>query len=196
MVYEGLAERDVDAIRLQAHLVGPRAWDPYSKAKYLDLLRNSQHLTLDQIVDFCGGRKKEVLDYIASYHDMETYYRPLLESDDQFDPTRFSSFVELQQSRIKEALLNSGFTKEDFAKWVRDQLLLPQNTVRQLPRILGNAKTRDVFLQDGAQEAMKLLDVPAPDDAIRDATLEQLAREIVRRVLGMSCPDLQRLRVA
>jgi hypothetical protein len=196
MVYEGLTERDVDAIRLQAHLVGPRAWDPYSKAKYLDLLRNSRHLTLDQIVDFCGGRKKEVLDYISSYHDMETYYRPLLESDDQFDPTRFSSFVELQQSRIKEALLNSGFTKEDFAKWVRDQLLTPQNTVRQLPRILGNAKSKEVFLQDGAQEAMKLLDVPAPDEAIKDATLEQLAREIIRRVLNMSYSELQRLRAS
>jgi len=194
MVYEGLTERDVDAIRLQAHLVGPRAWDPYSKAKYLDLLRNLQHLTFAQIVDFCGGRKKEVLDYIAGYHDMETYYRPLLESDGEFDPTRFSAFVELQRSRVKESLLNAGFTKGDFAKWVRDKMLSPLNTVRQLPRILENPKTKDVFLQDGAQEAMKILDVPAPDEAIKDATLEQLAREIIRRVLNMSYSELQRLR--
>lgn len=56
MVYRELGADQIDAIRLQAHLVGPRQWDPYSKARYLDHLRNSEHLTLAQIVDFCGGR--------------------------------------------------------------------------------------------------------------------------------------------
>jgi ParB/Sulfiredoxin domain len=40
IVYNDLDEEDIDAIRLQAHLVGPRQWDPYSKAKYLSYLRN------------------------------------------------------------------------------------------------------------------------------------------------------------
>jgi hypothetical protein len=194
MVHSGLSDADVDAIRLQAHLVGPRAWDPYSKARYLDFLRNSQHLTMAQIVDFCGGRKKEVETYIAAYNDMEESYRPLLESDDQFDPTRFSAFVELQKSNIQEALLNAGFTKRDFAEWVNDQLLYPLATVRQLPRLLANPRAKDVFLRDGAQEAIKLLDVPSPDAALQDASLEHLARELVRRVLGMSYSDLQALR--
>ena len=35
IVYENLEKNEVDAIRLQSHLVGPRDWDPYSKAKYL-----------------------------------------------------------------------------------------------------------------------------------------------------------------
>ena len=125
---------------------------------------------------------------------METYYRPLLDSDDQFDATRFSAFVELQRSRVKEALLKAGFSKEDFAAWVKDKLLSPLNTVRQLPQILQSPKSKEVFLRDGAQEAVKVLDVPAPDEALKDATLEQLAREIVRRVLSMSYSELQRLR--
>src|SRR5262245_55549301 len=29
IIYTALSEIDVDAIRLQAHLVGPRQWDPY-----------------------------------------------------------------------------------------------------------------------------------------------------------------------
>ncbi|MCP4609252.1 MAG: hypothetical protein GY845_11115 [Planctomycetes bacterium] len=37
MVYENMGQDAIDAIRLQqAHLVGTRAWDPYSKARYLD----------------------------------------------------------------------------------------------------------------------------------------------------------------
>jgi len=194
IVYSGLSEKRIEAIRLQAHLVGPRPWDPYSKAKYLDYLSNSEHLTVAQIVDFCGGRKREVLDYIAAYNDMESHYRRLLASDDEFDPTRFSAFVELQRPRVKEALLRAGFTKNDFATWVKDLLIHPLNTVRSLPRILDDSKSRDIFLRDGAQEAMKVLDTPSSDDAIKDATLLQLAQELCRNVLNITYSELQRLR--
>jgi hypothetical protein len=54
IVYNELDEEDIDAIRLQAHLVGPRQWDPYSKAKYLSYLRKKQHFPFDRLVDFCG----------------------------------------------------------------------------------------------------------------------------------------------
>jgi hypothetical protein len=193
MVYEKLAQRDIDAIRLQAHLVGPRDWDPYSKAKYLDHLRNTNHLTMDQIIDFCGGRKREVLDYIAAYQDMEGYYRPLL-TDDQFDQTRFSAFVELQRPRVKQAVVNHNFNYTDFSQWVIDDLITPLNMVRQLPRILENPKSREVFLKAGAQEAMKLLDVPAVVDSMKNVSLDDLARELSRRILAMSYGELQRLR--
>ena len=33
IVYDQLDEKEIDAIRLQAHLVGPRQWDASSKAK-------------------------------------------------------------------------------------------------------------------------------------------------------------------
>ncbi len=194
MVYSGLSQQHIDAIRLQAHLVGPRQWDPYSKARYLNHLRNAEHLTLDQIVDFCGGEKKVVLDYIAAFHDIESTYRPLLDSDDQFDPTRFSSFVELQKQTVLQAIMGAGFTKSDFARWVKDGLLSPQAMVRSLPRILRNPKSKDIFLRDGAQEAVKVLDTPSADAAIRDASLEQLARVINRKVLSMEYAELQRLR--
>ena len=194
MVYEGLSESEIDAIRLQAHLVGPRSWDPYSKARYLDRLRNSQHLTMAQIVDFCGGRRKEVLDYIAAFQDMELYYRGSLESDEGFDPSRFSAFVELQQARIQQALLRARFSKADFAGWVNDRLISPLHTVRQLPRILDNPRSREVFLRDGAQEALKVLDVPPADEAITNATLVQLSRELCRKILNISYSELQRLR--
>ncbi|MGA2545396.1 MAG: ParB N-terminal domain-containing protein [Rectinemataceae bacterium] len=193
MVYDNLSQKNIDAIRLQAHLVGPRDWDPYSKAKYLDHLRNAKHLTMDQIVDFCGGRKREVLDYITAYNDMEEYYRPLV-TDDQFDQSRFSAFVELQRPRVKQVVVNHKFTFTDFSKWVMDGLISPLNMVRQLPRILDNPKSRAVFLMSGAQEAMKLLEVPAIVDALRNVSLEDIAQELSRRVLGMTYAELRRLR--
>lgn len=193
MVYAGLSQKDIDAIRLQSHLVGPRDWDPYSKAKYLDHLRNEKHLTMDQIVDFCGGRKRVVLEYIAAYQDMEEHYRPLV-TDDQFDQSRFSAFLELQRPRVKQAVVNHKFTFGDFSRWVMDGLISPLNMVRQLPRILENPKSRSVFLKAGAQEAMKLLEVPALDDSLKDVSIETLARELNRRLLSMTYAELQRLR--
>ena len=194
IVYDQLDEQEIDAIRLQAHLVGPRQWDPYSKAKYLDYLSNSEHLTTDQIIDFCGGQRTEVHRFIDAYNDMENHYRPLLASDDQFDPTRFSAFVEMQTPQVQEALVTSGYTKKDFAKWVHDQILYPLNRVRRLPAILANPQARSVFLTDGAREAEKVLDSPSTIEALEDATLTQLTNALLDRIDKMSYTDLLRLR--
>ena len=194
IIYNQLDKKDIDAIRLQAHLVGPRQWDPYSKAKYLDHLSNSEHLTTEQIVDFCGGQKTEIHRFIEAYKDMEHYYRPLLTSDDQFDPTRFSAFVEMQAPQVQEALLASEYTKTDFARWVNEQILYPLGLVRRLPAILANPQARSVFLTDGAREAEKVLDSPSTVEALGDATLTQLANALSDRIAKVSYMDLRRLR--
>jgi len=193
IVYTDLEPAHIDAIRLQAHLVGPRAWDPYSKAKYLDFLSNSEHLSTNQIIDFCGGQGREINDYISAYGDMEKYYRPIVD-EDMFDPTRFSAFVELQRPRVLNAIFQAKFSKADFAKWVRDQLISPLNTVRDLPKILQSPRSKEAFLRDGAKEAIKLLEIPTPDAALKDASLEQLTQEISKRIRNMPFSDIQRLR--
>ncbi len=194
IVYDRLDKKEIDAIRLQAHLVGPRQWDPYSKAKYLDYLSNSEHLTTDQIIDFCGGLRTEVHRFIDAYNDMEDHYRPLLASDDQLDPTRFSAFLEMQAPRVQEALVTSGYTKTDFARWVKDQILYPSDRVRKLPAILANPQARRVFLTHGAREAEKVLDSPSTVQALEDATLVQLADALSNRIAKMGYTDLLRLR--
>lgn len=194
IVYDRLDEREIDAVRLQAHLVGPRQWDPYSKAKYLDYLSNSEHLTTDQIVDFCGGQRAEVHRFIDAYNDMENHYRPLLASDDQFDPTRFSAFVELQAPRVQEALVTSGFTKSDFSRWVHDQILYPLDRVRRLPAILADPQARSVFLTDGAREAEKILNSPSTIEALEEATMFQLADALSAGISNLGYEDFFRLR--
>ncbi|MBN2287113.1 MAG: hypothetical protein JXI43_11745 [Tissierellales bacterium] len=194
MVYSNMSEEMIDSIRLQAHLVGARQWDPYSKAKYLYLLRNKEHLPFAKIIDFCGGNKREINNYIQAYIDMEKHYRSILESDQDFDHTRFSAFIELQSTRVIDALLNSNYTKDDFARWVHEKKLYPLEIVRKLPRILQNTRSRDIFLRDGAQEALKVLETATPEATIRDATLEQLAGEICKRISRIEYGDIQRLR--
>ena len=194
VVHTQLTQAEIDAIRLQAHLVGPRDWDPYSKAKYLNHLRNSQHLPFNQIVDFCGGKQQEISRYIDAYRDMEAHYRPILQSDDEFDPTRFSAFVELQKGIVTESIANAGYTKSDFSRWVADGRLKPLALVRSIPRILRNAKAKQIFLNDGAQEAVKALDAPLPEESLTHASFNQLLNELKRRIWEMPYSQLRQLK--
>ena len=53
LVYENLTPTEKHEIRLQSHLVGPREWDPYSKAKYLWELSEVEHLPMNMIISMC-----------------------------------------------------------------------------------------------------------------------------------------------
>ncbi len=193
IIHDTLPGYQADAIRLQCHIVGPRPWDPYSKAKYLDHLLNVDNVPLSTIVELCGGRRKELAEYIDAYRDMEKFYRPVLSSDGDFDPTRFSAFVELQKSNIKQALLDADFTATNFAEWVRDRKIDPLNTVRALPRILKNPQAKAKFLTVGAREAVKLLEVP-PMPGLTNVSLEQLLRVVIEKLDTMGWRELDAIK--
>jgi hypothetical protein len=182
IVYVNLDEEAVDAIRLQAHLVGPRQWDPYSKAKYLTYLRNKEKMPFSRLVDYCGGSQKAVMECIDAFADMEAYYRPLCDSEGDFDPQRFSGFVELQKNNVKTAVNQAGYEVSDFAKWIYDKRIYPLATVRWLPKILKNKKAANVFLKKGALEAIKVLDRPDLSKALQEATLAQLAQALAEAI--------------
>ena len=194
IVYNELDEEDIDAIRLQAHLVGPRQWDPYSKAKYLSYLRNKQHFPFDRLVDFCGGSKKAVKESIDAYADIERYYRPILESDSEFDVRRFSGFVELQKPSVKLAIAKADFTLTDFAHWIKDRKIDALAEVRWLPSILKDQKATAVFLKEGAAAASKVLDRPALDKALKEASVGQLARALAEALRTIAWHDVVRLK--
>jgi len=193
IVYENLMPQAIDAIRLQAHLVGPRDWDPYSKAKYLNYLRNSEHLTMPQIIDYCGGKKHEVENYVAAYNDMEKFYRPILDSDDEFDSTRFSAFIEVQKANIRSKILEAGFDLTSFSKWVHNQLIYPLSTVRQLPQILSNPEAKEIFLKDGAKEAMKVIDIGG-DVSLQNANIEALASVLYKKLSSLPLDEFKEMK--
>ena len=193
LVHERMDDNQVDAIRLQVHLVGARPWDPYSKAKYLHHLRTRALLPFSQIVDFCGGRQKDVLESINAYSDMEKFYRPIVD-EGNFDTSRFSGFVELQKPGIKEAVTKAGFTLTDFAKWIHEQKLYPLYTVRSLHRILANPKARDIFLKKDAKKAMDALERPDLDKALVDANIDQLSQALSRAIYALPWTEAEKLR--
>ena len=194
LVHDEMDQASVHAIRLQIHLVGPRPWDPYSKAKYLHELRTQEHLPFATIVDYCGGRQTEVSEHINAYSDMEQYYRPVVGDDGDFDTTRFSGFKELQVPGVKQAITASGFGLSDFAQWIHDGRLYPLNKVRVLPRILRNEKAREIFLKQGARKAESVLEKPDLNRTLQEAEIGQLARALVARIASLPYSEFQRIR--
>lgn len=192
MVYDNMTSQHIHSIRLQAHLVGPRNWDPYSKARYLHYLSTSEHLTTAQIVDYCGGNKRDVNNYIAAFIDMETYYRPL--ADDGFDVNRFSAFVELQSKVIENSLIKHRISKHTFAQWIVDSKFGPLQNIRKLPRVLNDPKAREVFLAEGMEEALRVIASAVDSNALESSTLEQLAVAISKKIAAIPYSHIIKLR--
>jgi hypothetical protein len=193
LVHESLSPTDVDAIRLQAHLVGPRAWDAYSKAKYLWELQHKELMPLDKLVAFCGGNKRDVTIAIQAYADMETYYRPICVSDD-FDTERYSGFVELQNARVKDAILRAGFTLKDFASWIRNNNIKNLVEVRALPRVLLDKKARDIFVKKNMKAALDVMEKPELTAGLRGASIGQLSRALREAIEQIPYVEFNRLR--
>ncbi len=193
IVHKNASQLTIDAIRLQAHLVGPRPWDPYSKAKYLHHLRNHERMPFSAIVDFCGGRQREITESIQAFVDMEKYYREVV-PDTDYETRRFSGFVELQKPGVKEAIFEAEFDFGDFAKWNHEGKFERQEYVRSLPKILRNPKAKGTFLKHGAREAIKLLDRPDLEKTLGEASLGQLARALRQRIDMLPFHEHERLR--
>lgn len=194
MVYSDLSADRVDAIRLQVHLVGPRAWDAYSKAKYLHHLRTQELQPFDRIIDFCGGSRREVQESIQAYSEMEKHYRPRVD-EGKYDLTRFSGFVELQKPKVKDAIYGNGYGIGDFATWIHERLIDPLSTVRQLPAVLSDQRARQVFLKQGMRKAVAVLERPNMDVELGQASLGQLARALAEAIRKLELSELRRLRV-
>ena len=193
IVYENMDAEFIHSIRLQSHLVGPRAWDPYAKAKYLHFLSTKELLPMGEIVSFAGGRQSEVVKMIKAYDDMETHYRSQLPDDDAFDQKKFSFFQELQNKKTTDALIYNGFTKKDYALWVINENIDKANVApRRLGQILANKEARAVFLKSNATEALKIIDAISMG-AITDSSVSGIAVHLSSKLMSLQWPEARRI---
>ena len=197
IVYDCLDDDEMHSIRLQAHLVGPREWDPYSKAMYLHYLANVEHMPMSRLISFCGGtsKKSEIEHMIAAYSDMEKYYRPLCDDDSQFDIKKFHGFVELQNRNITDALMSRGYTKTDFSQWMIDDKFSTLQDVRRLPEIFKSKKATEVFFKENTREAKKILAVEEiSTNRLKDVPYEIIAQELAKRMINFKVHEINHLR--
>lgn len=194
IVYDNLSKAEIDSIRLQSHMVGPRDWDAYSKAKYLNQLYNVDGLPLNTIIDFCGGKKNEILKLIDAYNDMQQFYVPLLEGESP-DPREFSKFSELQNRSIKNALNDNGYSEKEFSQWVLDHNIDTAMNVRLLPDILADPAARKEFLKSTISDAIKKLNTATTQNVdLKNVRYDELTKTLVGKLRNIPFEEILALK--
>ena len=193
LVYDGLSDFDKHEIRLQSHLVGPREWDPYSKAKYLWQLSEVEMLPMPTIISMCGGRKTEIEKSIDAYVYMERFYRPYVQSKPyyDYDTRNFSKFAEYQNSKIKNAILQAGYSEAQFAEWVAEDNVDKALKVRLIPQILKNEEAFAVFKKSNLTEAEKVLNASQlADDDLSKYPYEVLCHALTNKLIDFKYSEI------
>ena len=202
-VLDNAQQRDIEIIRVSAHLVGSREWPAYEKARYLHYLRHQKFMDVHEMIALCGGNKHEIERQIDAYSDMEEYYRNVVD-DAAFHIDRFSGFVELQKQDVQEAIFSAGFTLTNFGEWIRDGKIYRLADVRKLPRVLRDEAAREKFLEDAPRSieaAISLLErredsVYKKPSAVTLATASvyQLAENLARRINDLPYSEIKTLK--
>lgn len=197
-------QRDIETIRVTAHLVGARDWPAYEKARYLHYLRNVEFMDYDELIARCGGNKTTITQQIDAYHDMNEYYRDV-NNDDAFKIDRFSGFVELQKAGIKDAIYEAGFDLHDFGRWIRDGQIYRLADVRKLPRVLADNEATGALVDGGirsieaaiavaeANRQKEVHDSPM-DTTLVNANMVVLADALLQRIKALPREDYIALR--
>lgn len=204
LVLEDPDQRDIETIRVTAHLVGAREWPAYEKARYLHHLRNVEFMDYDELIARCGGNKTTIAQQIEAYHDMNEFYRDVSE-DDAFKVDRFSGFVELQKKNIKNSIFSAGFDLYDFGRWIREGQIYRLEDVRKLPRVLADDEAKGIFVNGGIRsietaiavaDANRQEDVhpSSTDTTVADASMAMLADALLKRIKSLPREDYLALR--
>jgi ParB-like chromosome segregation protein Spo0J len=197
------SKRRIETIRVSAHLVGARPWPAYEKARYLHYLYHQELMDYRDMIALCGGNEKEIERQVDAYEDMNSYYRDLVD-DTAFHIDRFSGFVELQKSGVKEAIFEEGLELENFGEWIRDGKIRRLQDVRDLPRVLRNDECKQIFLDGGVGSietakkhleklAWKETQIDANKTSLNDASTELLAQALINRITEMPFSTIQSL---
>lgn len=195
LVYEGLDETEKHKIRLQSHLVGPREWDPYSKAKYLFYLSEVEGRNMNSIISMCGGNGSDIKKSIDAYKYMVQYYKPYAKEQGlDFDVSEYSKFKEHENSKIKSSIERRNFPLNEFAKWVANRNVNKAQGVRLIPQIMKNEEALNAFLKDDISAAEKVLHAAELASAdLSEYPYEVLASALYKRLFDFPVGEIQNL---
>ena len=191
-ILESPNKKDIEAVRITAHLVGAREWPAYEKARFLHELYYDQFFDPDQLVAMCGGNRRTILQQIEAYQDMNKYYRDP-NPDEAFQMDRFSGFVELQKQGIKDSIFEADCELQDFGDWIRDGKIYRLQDVRKLPWVLADEEAKDRFVSGGVRSIEAAIDIvnrkkQSNEDGVRrnvptkDATIGVLAEALLDKI--------------
>lgn len=166
-VFENISANDEARLKLTAHVVGARDWKPYSRAKYIQELKNTTSLDWQSITQVVGGRQATMMKLYEAVVRFDEHYVPL--TNERSD-MKFSHYIESQSDVIKGALERHEFSEDDFAKWVEVNKFRMAINVRKLPKILDNPDAKDAFMKGDYDDAVPYITLTTGEATTLSAT--------------------------
>ena len=168
-------QRQIERVRMISHIVGPRDWPPYRRAKYLHALRYDEKLSWKEIVELCGGEgnRSEMQTSMEAYELMEDYRKQVPE--DNFKEDRYSAFEEMVKLRMVKRLEEHGKSMEDFNRWVEKGVLRTDAEVRDLRKVLADDEAREELEREEPRSLERAIAI-VKEKEIRDRNTSERAR--------------------
>jgi hypothetical protein len=159
----GIAQSQINFVRLEAHLRGITPWDAYERARYLYILWEKEGYPVTRLEQLTRLRRAEIETEIQAFKDMNDVYSANF-PDDPYQSQKFSYFVEYERSnRLKQQVQKIGLGISDFCDWVGTARLPKAENVRTLGEILADTTATKRFLSDGYEQAIQYLALAKPD---------------------------------
>lgn len=173
--------------------MGPREWEPYSKAKYLYELSVEEGIPMPTLIDLCGGRQSEIRKAIDTYVYMEQFYRPYVDQNGyDFSTREFSKFQEFQTPIVKRSILQQGFEESKFAEWVAEGNIDKALGVRNLPEVMKNDEARALFLRKTLSDAEKVVTASKMSKTdLSSYPMETLLAALFKQINEIDFDDIQ-----
>ena len=197
-------EKEIERVRMISHIVGPREWSPYRRAKYLHGLRFEEKLGWKEIVELCGGAgtESQMKDSIAAYEMMEDYRDQVPEG--HFKEDRYSAFEEIVKLRMVAKLEDHGKTMEDFNRWVEKGVLRTDAEVRSLKRVLNDEEAREELDKEEPRSLEKAIQIVKAKEErdrssserrtmLREASVLELATWLIDRLENTTMRELKEM---
>lgn len=150
-------------LRLEYHLGGKQAWDPYERARYLYNLRENGYTT-ERLARESRSSETEIKNDIKAFEVMRDNFLPKYGAEIDNPLEKYSYFVELVgKQRIRNLLRSGQFSIDDYCKWVAEEKIPRAIDARDLPEIFSHEEVAKAFKEKGYQEAIDLLSTVKPD---------------------------------
>lgn len=156
--------KDVIAfLRLEYHLGGKQAWDPYERARYLFNLKEDGYTT-ERLARESRSSETEIKNDIKAFEVMRDNFLPKYGQGLDNPLEKYSYFVELVgKQKLRNLLRSDKFSIDDYCEWVAEEKIPRAIDARDLPDIFSNDEVAKVFKEKGYQEAINVLSSIKPD---------------------------------
>lgn len=175
-------DKSKDFIRLLNHLRGVNNWEVYERARILYTLWEKRNYTEEDLKAQTKLSINDIRKWIAAYQNMTEQFLPKY-SDNPDALNKFSYFVEYENPKIKQGMLDTGLKINNFCDWVGKGEIERAQDVRKLQKIFDNEELKKIITKKGYGIAIQELNIAKP--ALASKLFEEI-EDVTYRLRNMT----------